>query len=130
MGAFIVLYRGINVGGNNPVKMPMLRAMHERLGHRRVQSYIQSGNIVFWAKGSAKSIAEKTVTEFAGEFGFEAKLIVVDANRWAEMVRDNPYARLAAENHKAVHVGICQGKPSATALKALLTKTGGNEAFV
>ncbi len=45
MDVFIALYRGINVGGKNSVKMESLRAMHERLGHKGVKSYIQSGNI-------------------------------------------------------------------------------------
>lgn len=130
MDVFIALYRGINVVGKNPVKMESLRAMHERLGHQRVKSYIQSGNIVVSANGLAEAIARKAAAEFIKEFGFSAKVIVVDTKRWGAMVEGNPYAKFAAENPKTVHAGICEGEPSAKGLKALLTKTGGRETFV
>lgn len=130
MDAFIALYRGINVGGKNSVKMESLRALHEQLGHQAVKSYIQSGNIVFSASGLAEALARKVALEFEKEFGFAAKVIVVDAKRWRTILEGNPYAKLAAINPKTVHAGICQGEPSAKGLKALLTKTGGHEAFV
>jgi len=130
MALFIALYRGINVGGKNSVKMEALRAMHERLGHQEVKSYIQSGNLVFSARGSAAALARKVAAEFAKEFGFAAKLMVVDAKRWGTILEGNPYAKSAAANPKTVHVGICDGEPSAKGLQALLAKTGGTEAFV
>jgi uncharacterized protein (DUF1697 family) len=130
MGVFIALYRGINVGGKNSVKMEALRAMHERLGHRGVKSYIQSGNVVLSAGGSAEAVARKVAAEFVKEFGFAARTVVVDARRWSAIVAGNPYAKPAAKEPKTVHAAICQGQPSAAGLKALLTKTGGSETFV
>jgi uncharacterized protein (DUF1697 family) len=129
MGVFIALYRGINVVGKNCVKMESLRAMHERLGHKGVKSYIQSGNIVLSANGLAETIAQKMASEFVKEFGFAAKMVVVDAKQWTTIVEGNPYAKFAAENPTTVHAGICLGEPSANGLKALLTKTGGSETF-
>lgn len=130
MGVFIVLYRGINVGGKNMVKMEALRAMHEGLGHRSVLSYVQSGNVVVSARGSAGQIATKTAEAFAAEFGITAKVMVVEASRWGDVVAGNPYAAAAGEDPTLVHVGFCEGEPDASGLKALLAKTGGREAFV
>lgn len=130
MAKFVALYRGINVGGKHSVKMESLRAMHERLGHRDTKSYIQSGNIVFSAKGSSATIARKTIAEFASEFGFAAKIIVLDAMQWDAIVQENPFATFAAKDPKTVHAGICEGEPDEQGLKALLAKTGGREAFV
>jgi uncharacterized protein (DUF1697 family) len=130
MVVFIALYRGINVGGKNSVKMDSLRAMHERLGHQRVTTYIQSGNAVFLANGLAESITRKVAAEFIKDFGFPAKVVVVDAKRWGTMLEANPYAKFSAKNPKTVHAGICQGEPSAEGLKILLAKTGGSEKFV
>jgi uncharacterized protein (DUF1697 family) len=129
MKTFIALYRGINVGGKNPVKMESLRALHERLGHQEVRSYIQSGNIVFSAKESAGTITQEVAAEFVKEFGFAAKPIVVDAKRWGDIVEGNPYAQFARENPQTVHAAICAGEPSAKGLRELLTKTGGSESF-
>lgn len=130
MSVFIALYRGINVGGKNSVPMQALRAMHERLGHERVVSYIQSGNVVFAAKGSAAALARKIAQDFVSEFGFAAKIVVVDAKGWEAIVKGNPYAKFAEANPKMVHAGICDGVPDAKALQALLTRTGGRETFV
>ena len=128
---FIALYRGINVGGANPVKMDSLRAMHEQLGHRDVANYIQSGNIVFAAAGAqAENLARKIEARFAKEFGFSARVMVVAAARWKTLLRDNPYSALSAKDPKRVHAGVCDGEPSAEGLKALLEKTGGSERFV
>jgi len=129
MSVFIALYRGINVGGNKSVKMELLRAMHERIGHRDVKNYIQSGNIVFAATGTATAVARKISTEFIREFGFDSKVLVVDAKRWARIVKGNPYAKFAAKDPKTVHVGFCDGKPSAKGLNDLLEKVGKREKF-
>src|SRR6185503_11315142 len=129
MALFVALYRGINVGGKHAVKMESLRAMHARLGHQRVQSYIQSGNVVFAAKGSPAAIARKTAAAFASEYGFAAQVLIVDAKRWGTIVKSNPFATFAAQHPNTVHAGICDGAPSATGLQALLAKTAGSETF-
>jgi uncharacterized protein (DUF1697 family) len=43
----VALLRGINVGGRNPVPMAELRATFEDAGFTAVQTYIQSGNVLF-----------------------------------------------------------------------------------
>ncbi len=130
MAKFVALYRGINVGGKNAVKMELLRAMHERLGHRDTQSYIQSGNVVFTAKGTSATIARKMLAEFASEFGFAAKVMVLNATEWEAIVKENPFAKFAAQDPKTVHAGICAGEPNEKALRELLAKTGGSESFI
>lgn len=47
MSAFVALLRGVNVGGRNRIAMSDLREIVESLGHSRVATYIQSGNVVF-----------------------------------------------------------------------------------
>jgi uncharacterized protein (DUF1697 family) len=130
MPVYVALYRGINVSGKNIVKMEALRAMHERLGHRGVKNYIQSGNIVFAAKGSADAMSRKVAAEFAKDFGFAARLLVVDAERLVAIVNGNPYAKIAAEKPATVHAGICDGEPSMEGVKALFAKYGKSESYV
>jgi uncharacterized protein (DUF1697 family) len=135
MGVFVALYRGINVGGKASVKMEALRGMHERLGHEDVKSYIQSGNVVFGAKGSAEGIGQKVAAEFLKVFGFEVQVMVVEGAWWIEMAEGNPYAEFAAAEGKTVHAGVFRGgggggDVNEAGLKGLLAKTGGREAFV
>ena len=45
MNVFVSMLRGVNVGGNNKIRMDALRVLYESLGFRDVQSHIQSGNV-------------------------------------------------------------------------------------
>ena len=128
-GVLIALYRGINVGGNKSVKMAALREMHESLGHQAIKSYVQSGNVVFRAEGTAKKISTDIATAFAGTFGFEAKVMVRDRADWEKLISANPYAGEAAADPAKVHAAICEGTPDAVRLAALFEKTGGTERF-
>ena len=128
-GVFVALYRGINVGGNNPVKMEALRAMHTALGHEDAKSYVQSGNVVFRTAGTDKSLEGAIAAAFEKEFGFPAKVMVRSAGDWKKIVVGNPYAKEAAADPKKVHVEICHGAPDRKRVEALLEKTGGPEAF-
>jgi uncharacterized protein (DUF1697 family) len=44
---YLVLLRGINVGGNNIVKMEFLKKLFGELEFSDVMTYIQSGNVIF-----------------------------------------------------------------------------------
>jgi uncharacterized protein (DUF1697 family) len=44
---YVGLLRGINVGGRNVLRMAELRSLREASGLVDVQTYIQSGNVVF-----------------------------------------------------------------------------------
>ncbi len=47
MTVYISLLRGINVAGQKIIKMADLRAIYQQLSFEGVQSYIQSGNVIF-----------------------------------------------------------------------------------
>lgn len=61
MRSYIVLIRGINVGGKNPVSMATLRTYLEELGFEKVSTYIASGNIIL--KSDKKPLAIKAIIE-------------------------------------------------------------------
>ncbi len=44
---YVALLRGINVGGRNKIDMKLLKMSFERVGMRAVETYINSGNIIF-----------------------------------------------------------------------------------
>jgi glyoxylase-like metal-dependent hydrolase (beta-lactamase superfamily II) len=69
MPTHIALLRGINVGGQSKVAMADLRKVVSSLGHTQVETYIQSGNVLFtWSpdhRGDGDLMAEDPV-DFAG----------------------------------------------------------------
>ncbi len=66
----IALLRGINVGGKNKMPMKDLAALLRDAGCDRVQSYIQSGNVVFQATPDLArripALIAKTISEGFG----------------------------------------------------------------
>jgi len=58
---FIALLRGINVGGNAMVSMAALKACFEQLGLTDVKTYINSGNVIFWASENDKQAITKRI---------------------------------------------------------------------
>ncbi len=81
-GTFVALFSGINVGGNRIVKMAELRAFFEDLGFGDVASYVQSGNVVFYAaKGDAASLQRDLEAAFERRWGFASRIMVCDGAR-------------------------------------------------
>jgi hypothetical protein len=56
MTQYVALLRGINVGGNNIIKMAEVRSCFEALGFGSVATYIQSGNVLFNASAGAPAV--------------------------------------------------------------------------
>lgn len=51
MNTYITLLRGINVSGQKLIKMADLRTLLKTLNFQNVDTYIQSGNIIFKSEG-------------------------------------------------------------------------------
>jgi uncharacterized protein (DUF1697 family) len=74
---YVAFLRGINVGGNNNIKMTELKADFEKLGFTAVQSYINSGNIVFKSNISDILRLEKMITDsLFASFGYKIKVLI------------------------------------------------------
>lgn len=63
MPAYIAMLRGINVGGQKPVCMEQLRESCAALGFRSIETYIQSGNIVFLDAEKSPSNLAKSISD-------------------------------------------------------------------
>ena len=75
---YLALLRGINVGGNNPVKMSELREALEELGHAEVKTYINSGNVIFRAPRQPRSeLAKQLEAKLSRTFGIELKIVLL-----------------------------------------------------
>ncbi|WP_445731659.1 DUF1697 domain-containing protein [Mariniflexile sp.] len=76
MQTSIALLRGINVGGHKKVPMAELRDLLANAGFQNVQTYIQSGNIVFQSSKKASELEIKIQNLISSHFGFEVSVIV------------------------------------------------------
>ncbi|MER3375449.1 MAG: DUF1697 domain-containing protein [Allomuricauda sp.] len=99
MKTFIALLRGINVSGQKKIKMAELRETLTQNGLENVQTYIQSGNIIFDSEVLETSTLEHTIHKaIAQDFGFEVPTLVVSGSAIQKVLEDNPFANKAEEN--------------------------------
>jgi len=91
MRAYIILLRGINVGGHRKVKMAELRALLEKQNFKNVQTYIQSGNIVFQSTRTILEIQDITAGAIEQHFGFEVPVVVLNKQDVASILLNCPF---------------------------------------
>lgn len=75
INSYVILLRGINVGGKNKVPMVRLKQILEANGFKNVITYIQSGNVILNSNLSAERIAQKIEKILKNEFVLDSKVI-------------------------------------------------------
>ncbi len=102
---FLALLRGINVGGKNVIAKDDLRQCFEDLGFTDVQTYIQSGNILF--RSAETRVRELTTTLEAGlsdRFSYKAQAVVLSHKRYISAVQaaPNEWGKNERQKHNAL----------------------------
>ena len=111
MKTYIALFRGINVGGRNPLPMKDLAVLLESLGLQNVKTYIQSGNVVFrGGRAGTAQWAERISAAIEARHGFAPWVLLLDASRLDRAIRDNPYPEAQAAPN-TLHVNFLAAVP-------------------
>src|SRR5260221_11693719 len=93
MTRYLVLLRGINVGGRNKVPMAALRELLESHGHTNVSTYIASGNVILTTDKTPAAIKRDLEEALPRAFKLDSELIAVLVLTLAELrdvVRKRP----------------------------------------
>src|SRR5918995_15895 len=85
MTTYLVLLRGINVGGKNQVPMAPLRELLEELGHVDVSTYIASGNVILRSDRPPAEIKRAIEEALPKRFRLDSELIAVLVLTHAEL---------------------------------------------
>ncbi len=98
MHTYIVLLRGINVGGKHILPMKALRSLLEGLDLLDVRSYIQSGNVVFKsAREDVSQLRSDIGAVIAEAYGFEPAVLLLTSDDMQAAIDANPYPEGEAE---------------------------------
>jgi len=119
MTTYIALLRAVNVGGTGKLPMADLRKLLEGLGYRNVQTYIQSGNAVFDAPGSAAKVSQAIAAGLQKLMSAPATVIVRTHEELDRIIAANPFASEAAADGARVHVAFLSGSAPDGAIAAL-----------
>lgn len=73
---YILLLRGINVGGNRIFKMERLRNILESLGYTKVVTYLNSGNAIFESDSDREKLQQEISSGIKIELGFDIAILI------------------------------------------------------
>lgn len=128
MATYIALLRGINVGGN-VLRMERLRDIWAELGFPNARTYVQSGNIVFEASGSASGWVERMEQRLAEETRLPVSVLLRSRAEWKRLIARNPFAAEAGIDLTKLHVTFLASAVDAAGLARLNALPAGADRF-
>lgn len=118
---YISILRGINVGGNRKILMKDLKSLYDGLFFLKVETYIQSGNVVFESdlKLSNADLEMKIEQAIIETFGFDVPVIVRTADEWARSIVNNPFWKEEDAYIDRLHLTCLKEMPSPELLEKI-----------
>ena len=86
---YVLLLRGINVGGKNKVVMSDLKDMISKLGYENVITYINSGNIIF-ESNDKKEIVKEKISQMLDTFSFPINKVILTQEEYLDEISNLP----------------------------------------
>jgi uncharacterized protein (DUF1697 family) len=118
MAVYVALLRGVNVG-QNMLGMERLREICAELRLKNARTYVQSGNVVFDADGTAAKWAQALERKLAGETRLPVTVIVKTQAEISNILAANPFLEEKGIDPKRLHVTFLRQSPEKSAVEAL-----------
>jgi len=110
--------------------MEALKKMYETLHFEHVQTYIQSGNVVFQYKKSEQSeLEQKISTQIKKQFGFDVPLFVMSIEDLRAIIKNNPFVSDSSKDITFLHVSFLSSPPVNAEEESIRQKQAEGEAF-
>lgn len=110
MKQWVAWLRGINTGaagkGRKSVPMAELRSLAAGLGWQDVQTYIQSGNLMFAATGTAAKLEEQLEAAIREHFSFDVPVCALPMDHLLKALQQCPFPGEVEERANLVHMGL------------------------
>ena len=103
MATFVAMLRGVNVGGN-VLKMERLREICGELGFKNIQTYVQSGNVVFDSDRAGAGLAGLMEKRLAKECRIGPAVIVRTPGELRKVIAGNPFVKEKGIDLAKLHV--------------------------
>jgi uncharacterized protein (DUF1697 family) len=130
MNTYIALLRGINVSGQKLIKMEELRDYLSALGLSDVQSYVQSGNIIFhFDEAPIPEIKKLLENEILKKYGFEVSCLVKKPEDLELIIKNNPFVN-SGKNPERNYITLLFELPTSDSIQGLKKVTHPPEEYV
>ena len=140
MHTYISMLRGINVSGQNIIKMTELKMLYESLHLINVTTYIQSGNIVFQSRSNDPlSISTSIEKAIVKSFGFPVTVVLRRPAEFRKVINRFPLLGTPNIDEGKLYVTFLKSRPTPALVKAIalvpaktsdVYEIGGSEIYV
>jgi len=131
MPRYVSILRGINVSGKNKIKMIELADLYRSLNFTAVETYIQSGNVVFeTSAGSNIDIASLIEKGINKAFGLDVPVLVRSKPEFRKIVDRNPFVSRSGIDPAYLHVTFLEKKPERESLATFAPSGLGKDDYV
>lgn len=93
MATYISILRGINVSGQKLIKMADLKQHYEAIGFTEVQTYIQSGNVIFSSSEKVDKLSQLISQKIKEVYDFDVPVLVLTKEELISARENNPYLK-------------------------------------
>jgi uncharacterized protein (DUF1697 family) len=121
MIVYVALLRGVNVGAKNRIKMVDLQRALEAAGLEKVETYIQSGNIIFESSECEEAVRLKIEGTIKEAFGLTICVVVRFAEELTQLIQNCPFtekeireAEAANTEGESLYIALLQKAPQKT----------------
>lgn len=120
MTIYIALLRGINVGGHRLIKMADLKRMLETMGMTNVQTYIQSGNVLFESEEESDQLSQQIEEQIKTTFSFSVPVILRTSMELSQIIKKCPFPVDNLLEGESIHLSLLAELPSEEGINHLL----------
>ncbi|MEK8129108.1 DUF1697 domain-containing protein [Paenibacillus filicis] len=123
MGVYIALLRGINVSGQKLIKMTELKRMFEELGFSRVQTYIQSGNVLFESaepQQGEEPLSKRIERGIEEVFGYQVPVVIRTLDELVHILANCPFPADTLAPGESLYAALLAESPSPEGIERLL----------
>jgi uncharacterized protein (DUF1697 family) len=93
VAAFVALLRAVNVGGTGKLPMQDLKALCEKAGFTKVQTYIASGNVILESAKSEKGVKAALEAALRAYAGKKVGVLVRTGAELKKVIAANPFPK-------------------------------------
>jgi uncharacterized protein (DUF1697 family) len=119
MAQYISLLRGVNVSGKNKLPMADLRNLLSKSGFTNVQTYIQSGNIVFQFAGTEIEASTLIAQKIKEQYDYDVPVITLSPEKVQKAMDSSPFKIEADQAPNKTFICFLSEKPEKDRLEEL-----------
>jgi uncharacterized protein (DUF1697 family) len=127
---YVAFLRAVNVSNTNRIRMSDLKGLFLSLGFSGVETYLQSGNVIFTAaSGNPEKLEKRIESTIRAGLGLQVGVLVRSSSDLDKMIKANPFVKTGLET-EYLHVTMFKQTVDTTEVDDSTIRTGKKERYL